>query len=106
MINFCSYVILLSKYSLEMLLPKVPEAAFASRQSSQGGEDLLENELPVLLVTREHLRKSRMQSTKSKHNNRDVIQGHVIKKAEAIPKLTAKIIPQLHAMADLLLSRV
>lgn len=39
-----------------MLSPKVSEAAFTGRQSCQGGEDLFEDELPVLLVTREHLR--------------------------------------------------
>lgn len=52
----------LDKYSLYMQLPKVPEAAFTSGQSSEGGEDLFKNELPVLLVTREDLRKSETQN--------------------------------------------
>lgn len=56
MIHFLIHVILFSKCSLKMKSPKVPEAAFTSRQSCQGGEDLFKNELPVFLVTREHLK--------------------------------------------------
>lgn len=71
MINVFIHVMLLRKYSLKMLSPKVPQAAFTRGQSCQGGEDLFKNELPVLLVAIEHLRKSKVQSTKSKHNNTD-----------------------------------
>lgn len=35
--------------------PEVPETALAGGQSGQGGEDLLQDELPVLLVAIEHL---------------------------------------------------
>lgn len=37
-------------------LPEVPQVAFSGGQSCQGVEDLLQNELPVLLVAREHLK--------------------------------------------------
>lgn len=38
------------------MLPEVPQVAFTGGQSCQGVEDLFQNELPVLLVTREHLK--------------------------------------------------
>lgn len=38
--------------------PEVPQVPFAGGQSGQGGEDLLQDELPVLLVAGKHLRRS------------------------------------------------
>ena len=40
-------------------LPKLPEAALAGGQFGQGGEHLLQNQLPVLLIPGKHLRKRR-----------------------------------------------
>jgi len=37
----------------------VPEAAFARGQSGQGGEHLFQDQLPVLLIASEHLRKKK-----------------------------------------------
>lgn len=37
-------------------LPEVPQVAFAGGKSCQRVEDLFQNELPVLLITREHLK--------------------------------------------------
>lgn len=37
-------------------LPEVPQVAFTGGQSCQRVEDLFQNELPVLLITREHLK--------------------------------------------------
>lgn len=59
------------QFCIRVSSPEVPQAAFARGQLCQGRENLLENELPVLLVPIEHLRKSYVQSTKSKHNNTD-----------------------------------
>lgn len=38
------------------MLPEVPQVAFAGGQPRQRVEDLFQNELPVLLITREHLK--------------------------------------------------
>lgn len=38
------------------MLPEVPQVAFTGGQSRQRVEDLFQNELPVLLITREHLK--------------------------------------------------
>lgn len=37
----------------------MPEAAFARGQSGQGGEHLFQDQLPVLLIASEHLRKKK-----------------------------------------------
>ena len=51
-----------------MYLPEVPEVAFVGRQSGQRREDLLKDKLPVFLIAREHLRKSRGTNTTIKIN--------------------------------------
>lgn len=38
------------------MLPEVPQVAFAGGKSCQRVEDLFQNELSVLLITREHLK--------------------------------------------------
>lgn len=38
------------------MLPEVPQVAFTGGQSCQGVEDLFQDELPVLLIAREHLK--------------------------------------------------
>lgn len=38
------------------VLPEVPQVAFTGGQPRQRVEDLFQNELPVLLITREHLK--------------------------------------------------
>lgn len=102
MINFFNHVLLQRKYSLKLQSPKVPQVAFTSRQSCQGGEDLFKNELPVLLITREHLRKSKAQTL----NQNTTIQTVFLKKqSEAIAKLCAKR-TKLHALEYLLQSLV
>lgn len=37
--------------------PEVPQVPFAGGQFGQGGEDLFQDELPVLLVAGKHLRR-------------------------------------------------
>lgn len=53
--------------------PEVPEAAFAGGQSGQRGEDLLQDELPVLLIAGEHLNR---HQNKSQSDNMRIQQDH------------------------------